>query len=284
MTWVRIDDQFDEHPKHQQAGPLAWALWSAGLAYCNRNLTDGFIPHSKAQTLVNWQFSEPPDDQGRRRLVTVGITSGCAGDDVTNEYVIKLLLSAGLWEPCEGGYLVHDYKDYQPSRRQVLEQRKQTAQRVSRFKQRKANAKGNAVTNVVNGSVGNAESNAVSNAKVTPAPVPGSTKNKNSESTSDGDATRQESEPSPASTPVGCAGSEVAIQDNTNLATRSREVAMSDRPGREEREQQREEYERVRREEWAALTAEQWALRISQGMVPPEGMEPPKKGQPEQPW
>ena len=172
MTWVRIDDQFDEHPKHQQAGPLAWALWAAGLAYCNRNLTDGFIPTSKAQTLVNWKFTEPPREDGRQRVVSVGITSGFSGDDVTNDYVINLLISAGLWAHCDGGYKIHDYKDYQPSRKKVLEERRQIAERVSRFKQRKGNAHSNAVTNAVSGADGNGISNGVNNAKVTPAPVP----------------------------------------------------------------------------------------------------------------
>lgn len=45
MTWVRLDDEFGEHPKIAALSDSALALFVTGLAYCNRNLTDGFIPH-----------------------------------------------------------------------------------------------------------------------------------------------------------------------------------------------------------------------------------------------
>ena len=75
MAWVKIDDHFDEHPKIAQAGPLAVAVWLAGLAYCNRNLTDGFIPWSKAQGLVSWQFlgAESDDPRGRKRYTVLSL-------------------------------------------------------------------------------------------------------------------------------------------------------------------------------------------------------------------
>lgn len=160
MAWVKIDDHFDEHPKHAQAGPLGWALWLAGLAYCNRNLTDGFIPWNVARGLVNWEFVGSPDSTGQRPMWTVGVTSGHAGHDVDCQMVLDLLIDAGLWEEREGGYYVHDYPDYQPTKREILRQRKQIAQRVSAFRQKKSNGPRNV------------DSNAVTNADVTPAPVP----------------------------------------------------------------------------------------------------------------
>ena len=39
----RLDDGFPEHPKVQQVGGDAAWLHVCALAYCNRNLTDGFI-------------------------------------------------------------------------------------------------------------------------------------------------------------------------------------------------------------------------------------------------
>ena len=130
MPWVRIDDHFDEHLKHAAAGPLCWALWVAGLAYCNRNLTDGFIPSSTVPRLVNWKYLEPPGPDGRRRLVTIGVTSGAQGDDVTSEYVAGLLVAHGIWEERDGGYYVHDFPDYQPSKKEVIRSRKQTQERT----------------------------------------------------------------------------------------------------------------------------------------------------------
>src|SRR3972149_6647508 len=95
----------------------------AGLCYCNRNLTNGFVPWAVARTLVTWEFLEPPDDDGERRICEVGVTSGMAGDTVDAEYVIRLMLQTGMWVEVPGGYTIHDYTDYQPSREQVEAER-----------------------------------------------------------------------------------------------------------------------------------------------------------------
>lgn len=156
MVWVRLDDHFDEHPKIQEVGPLGIALFTAGLAYCNRNLTDGFIPWSAARSLVSWEFLEPKNKDGKQRIATVAITSGMSGDDVTSEYVISLLKSAGLWKEVPGGFKIHDYLDFQPSKQEVLKERENTRIRQQRFRT----------------SHSNAVSNTVSNGAVTDAPVP----------------------------------------------------------------------------------------------------------------
>lgn len=121
MAWIRIDDHFDEHPKHAQVGPLGWALWMAGLAYSNRNLTDGFIPWAIAQHLVCWDYLEPPDEEGHQKRITIAVTSGMVGDDVQADRIIELLVAAGLWESCDGGFYIHDYDDYQLTKAQIEE-------------------------------------------------------------------------------------------------------------------------------------------------------------------
>jgi len=107
MTWVRLEDQFDEHPKIAALSDTALALFVCGLGYCNRNLTDGFIP-----TAVG---------NGKLRY--------CDGNPVP---AIRELVAAGLWEQVGGGWLVHDFLDYQPSKEKVLEDRakKQAAGRA----------------------------------------------------------------------------------------------------------------------------------------------------------
>jgi hypothetical protein len=135
MPWVKIDDHYDEHPKFASVGPLGVALWLAGLAYCNRNLTDGFIPWSVAPTLVAWAFSGPrdgADGESYRVRWTIGINSGAHGEDVTSEYVIGLLVDAGLWDEGDDGYVVHDFDQYQPTRAEVQAERarKQAAGRA----------------------------------------------------------------------------------------------------------------------------------------------------------
>lgn len=116
MAWIRIDDHFDEHPKHSQVGPLAWGVWLAGLAYCNRNQTDGFIPRGKAKTLASF---EVVDADGV--IWTLGRTSGMSGADIDSEWIIGFLVEATLWDEVPGGYSVHDYSDYQPTREQIAE-------------------------------------------------------------------------------------------------------------------------------------------------------------------
>lgn len=155
MTWVRLDDQFAQHPKLVTAGPLGIALFVAGLAYCNRNLTDGFIPWAAARLLLSWEFRER-----NGRLGTVSVTSGLAGEDVTTEYVATLLIASGLWTEIDGGYVVHDYLDYQPSKEQVLAERASSAERQQRYR----NAKSNGVTNGV--------TNGASHTTPTPTPTP----------------------------------------------------------------------------------------------------------------
>jgi hypothetical protein len=136
MAWVRIDDHFDEHPKLARVGPLGWGVWLAGLAYCNRNLTDGFIPWEKARTLSTFEIVE---DDGR--LMQLAVTSGMGGDDLCMEFVIDLLVRAGLWDVVRkgeriSGYRIHDYGDYQPSKADILAERERTKQRQTAFRQR----------------------------------------------------------------------------------------------------------------------------------------------------
>lgn len=133
VAWVRLDDHIDENPKIQKASPLGFALFVAGLAYCNRNMTDGFIPWSAARGLLSWQFLDGDF------VKTIAVTCGLRGDDVVSDMVIALLLQAGLWEQSEGGYRVHDYEKYQPSREEILKQRARKAKNVADFRNRVCN-------------------------------------------------------------------------------------------------------------------------------------------------
>lgn len=127
MAWVRLDDSFTEHPKVMAAGPLALAMQVAGLCYCNRNLTDGFIPWGIARTLLSWEVLGPD-----RRQYRISVTCGAHGEDVDSEYVIKQLVDAGMWEEVDGGYRVHDYLQYQPSRAKVMAERAAAQERMAR--------------------------------------------------------------------------------------------------------------------------------------------------------
>jgi len=150
MAWFRVDDQFHEHPKLAAAGPLAWVMWFVGLAYCNRNLTDGFIPFNVARSLVGWEFLEPTED-GRNKIIEIDVASGHDCDAVTCDYVIGLMLRNGLWEEARGGYQVHDYADWQPTKADIEAERsrKQAAGKAGgqASAQARAQRSGNGVLN-----------------------------------------------------------------------------------------------------------------------------------------
>lgn len=142
MTWVRLDDEFPEHPKVVAVGPLGLALQVAGLAYCNRNLTDGFIPKAQARRLLDWH--SPTIDF--RAEWAIGISMPDEGEsfagpgyDVDSRYVIDLLLTVGLWEEVPGGYRIHDYEEFQPLREVVEREREMTRERVKRHRERQRN-------------------------------------------------------------------------------------------------------------------------------------------------
>jgi hypothetical protein len=96
MPWIRLDDQIAHHPKFTAAGAVASWLWVCGQSYCARYLTDGFIPSSVLPTLGN--VPTPAKHAG-------------------------MLVSVGLWDKAPGGYHVHDYHVYQPTKEEVTQRR-----------------------------------------------------------------------------------------------------------------------------------------------------------------
>lgn len=101
MPFVRLDDQWLENPKVAQAGTLAAHLYSAGITYSNRHLADGFVPAGILNRLCDWS----------------GVTEHEV--PVTNQQLAERLVTHGLWTETEGGWLIHDYFDFQPSRAEV---------------------------------------------------------------------------------------------------------------------------------------------------------------------
>ena len=151
MSWVKLDDQIFGHPKILRAGKDARDVFLVALTYCASQLTDGFIPEGALPMI------------GAQAIV----------DSIKD--CTERLVSVNLWEAVPGGYLVHDYLDYQPSGEQKRHERQQNAKRQATYKERhkgeskpqkksSRKASGNAVTNAV--------TNGVTNGRVTPAPYP----------------------------------------------------------------------------------------------------------------
>jgi hypothetical protein len=189
MTWVKLDDHMSEHPKIAQAGPLASWLYVCALQYASRSLTDGFVPIRQVANLAN--FDGISVNLGSMLDGAVGL-----GDDVHIGALAETLVDVGLWEPAPGGYQIHDYLEYNPSKADVLAQRRQNAERQAAWKDRQrgshngtngvANAGSNVSTNGTTNARTNAPTNGGSNAvssSVTnsapypvPVPVPGTSR------------------------------------------------------------------------------------------------------------
>lgn len=114
MAWVKVDDQFFRHPKVLAAGRDARDLYLVGLCYCAQSLTDGFIPDAAIRVLA------------AEAEIDTGIASAAR------------LIGVGLWEVVEGGYIVHDYLEYQPSKEKVVETREARAEAGRRGGKQKA--------------------------------------------------------------------------------------------------------------------------------------------------
>jgi hypothetical protein len=106
VPWVRIDEEFPHHPKVAPVGPLGIAMQVAALCYCNRYLTDGLVPTAMAPMLLTLEGIGRRTDNGTIRPVTW-------------QEIVATLVGTGLWEPVEGGWRIHDFHDYQPTREQV---------------------------------------------------------------------------------------------------------------------------------------------------------------------
>jgi hypothetical protein len=97
MTWFRLDDAGWCHAKVLGVGNRAFGAWCRAGQWASQQLSDGFVPASVCRLI------EPASA------------------------VWRTLSDAGMLHPCEGGYTIHDYLEYNPSRSQV--EAKQAAQR-----------------------------------------------------------------------------------------------------------------------------------------------------------
>lgn len=96
MGWVKIDDQLHGHPKVSaawQTSHAAVGLHLLALSYCSSYLTDGLVPAS-------FVTEKMPEKKVRDRAVPA-------------------LTDSGMWEAVDGGWLIHGYLDYNPSRAEV---------------------------------------------------------------------------------------------------------------------------------------------------------------------
>lgn len=105
MTWFKVDDNLAFHPKAIAAGNAAMGLWVRLGSYTSAQNLNGFVPDSVAKSLGS--FRE-----------------------------MKRLLDARLVVEVSGGYMLHDYLDYNPSREKVQADRLAATQRKAKSRAR----------------------------------------------------------------------------------------------------------------------------------------------------
>ena len=101
--WVKLDAEYLENPKIHGLSHAAFRLHVAMITYCARELTDGHISQLGVKTCaVRCQIS-----------VNTRISS------------LSKLVDAGLLEPCDDGYMLHDFLAMNPQlERSVVEARR----------------------------------------------------------------------------------------------------------------------------------------------------------------
>ena len=102
---IRLEDGFPENPKVRKVGPAGVALYVSGLCYCSRQLSDGLIPDEAVQIIAEM----------------VGVKR--------HREVIEALTKARLWKRVRGGYMVPDYRDFNPSREEISRKREENRRR-----------------------------------------------------------------------------------------------------------------------------------------------------------
>lgn len=106
MSWIKLDDQLHAHPKLKRAWKAhrgALGLHLMALSYCGAYLTDG---------MVDAGFVEEKLPAARERSAIVGA-----------------LVDAGMWAEADGGWLIYDFLEYNPSKAQVLDRRRKDSER-----------------------------------------------------------------------------------------------------------------------------------------------------------
>lgn len=109
MSFAQFHDGFYRNPKVRAVEPAAAWMWTASIGYANENLTDGFIPKAALHDLAVL------DAKPRSKLV-------------------EQLVAERLWEPCEGGWMIHDFLMWNPSKAAVLARRAANLARVNKHR------------------------------------------------------------------------------------------------------------------------------------------------------
>ena len=116
MTWLKTDDKFPEHRKVRRLADSAYRLHHTAMCACAKDETDGLVTDSDIADM----------EHGSRLAKQV-----------------PALVAAGLWEPVKGGWLVHDFLDYNPSHAKLVAKRDADRERQELYRKGRMKDPGN---------------------------------------------------------------------------------------------------------------------------------------------
>lgn len=113
-AWIRMAVDFPDHPKALELSPDACWMYVCGLMYAGKYLTDGVIPKRKLSSLAH--------NVKDYRTAT------------------RQLLESGLWEwdGDETNVIIHDYLEWQTSRKEVNDNREAARFRMEKSREKRA--------------------------------------------------------------------------------------------------------------------------------------------------
>lgn len=104
MTWFKVDDGFWSHPKTATLSDAAVTLWVRAGSYSCQHLTDGFVKSGALRLLGD------PEAVGE-------------------------LVAADLWHEVDGGWVFHDWDEYQETSDAVKKRREEARERQRKFRE-----------------------------------------------------------------------------------------------------------------------------------------------------
>jgi hypothetical protein len=112
MPWLKKAAEAPTREKIWELSDPLYRLYDGGLHYCARELTDGHIPASRISPLT----PKPATKQQIEALVTRRLWHRLPG--LTCKSCIKLRAEHGAVDLPRSGYLVHDFLEFNPSKRE----------------------------------------------------------------------------------------------------------------------------------------------------------------------
>lgn len=112
MAWIRLSDDYTDHPKFDNLSDGAFRLWHQAMAFCRKFKTDGLIPHATVKGFK--AFS-----RHRAKELT---TPWCEAEKP-------------LWYDVEGfGVKVHDYLEWNLSKEEESKEAEAAVKRMRRLR------------------------------------------------------------------------------------------------------------------------------------------------------